>query len=60
MNNNFVTVLENDKYCLVRAIIIAKTHFDKEKNAKNLKRDRIRLNKRVKEIVEVLKLPNEE
>ena len=48
-NNRYVTVLSKDRFCLVRAIIIAKAHYDKEKNAKNLKRDRIRLNKRVQE-----------
>lgn len=55
--SRFVTVLENDKLCLIRAIVIAKAHCDREKNAKNLYKNPTKLRKRVYEIVEALDLP---
>jgi hypothetical protein len=59
-NCKFVHIINSDNFCLVRAVLIGKAIFDKEHNANLLRRVNNReLNKRVKEVVETLGLPNE-
>jgi hypothetical protein len=57
--NRFITVLKKDRLCLVKAIVIAKAHLDKEKNAFNLKNNRLKLKDRVGMIVNTLNLPQD-
>jgi hypothetical protein len=57
--NRFISVMANDRLCLVRAIVIAKAHVDKEKNAKNLKKNPRKLKERVDKIVHDLDLPRD-
>jgi hypothetical protein len=57
--SRFITVLKSDRLCLVRAILIAKAHCDKEKYAKRLKSTHTKLEKMVNEIVNKLNLPRD-
>jgi hypothetical protein len=60
--NRLITVLQvpDDKLCLIRAIIIAKAHVDKEKNAFNLKNSKKKFDERVFQLVLDLDLPTHE
>jgi hypothetical protein len=59
-NSRFIHVVNSDNFCLVRAILIGKAFFDKEKYAFTLVRKNNRkLNASVKQLVEHLKLPDE-
>ena len=58
--SRFIHVVNSDNFCLVRAILIGKAFFDKEKYAFTLVRKNNRkLNTLVKEVVQHLKLPDE-
>jgi hypothetical protein len=59
-NKRSVTVLKKSKFCLVQAILIAKAHNEKEKYAKKLQDNPIKLKQRVNKIVKDLRLPNED
>ena len=59
-NSRFIHVVNSDNYCLVRAILIGKAFFDKEKYAFTLiRKNNRKLNASVKELVDFLKLPDE-
>ena len=58
-NNNYITILNDDNYCLVRAIIIAIAHCDNDKNLKALLRYKSTLlTKKVLEAVIKCKIEN--
>ena len=58
--SRFIHVVNSDNFCLVRAILIGKAFFDKEKYAFTLVRKNNRkLNTLVKEVVKYLKFPDE-